>query len=310
MQRVLTVGLTLLVSVAAVGAEVPIPQDHARMEQRRRERLEWNRRTTVGAYDRVGTKDPRWDKPAREALDRAALMFSQDGDPQVGLDDVHQPAQAAVDAGCNDPMLVYIYNRSLTGPATYDQDENIRRARESARGLAASPYPAIRRAIALSIAGNAATSARNRDDASRKQAEGDLDAALALLPESAAHDDHGAFWEDGWYDVLFSLIREYRALGVDAPAAYERVDAGVARVPDLKPLRLHLRGDFWHSYGWEARTQAFAPFVPRGRLPEAGGSHSDCARPCSNRGSCRPISPGWPRVCSTSRRRPAVATAP
>ena len=55
------------------------------MEKRYRERLEWNRRTLEGAYEKVGKKDPRWDGPAREALDLAARLFSQQVDPR-GLD--------------------------------------------------------------------------------------------------------------------------------------------------------------------------------------------------------------------------------
>ena len=76
MRHRLVIGLTLLLSAAATGADKPIPQDHARMEQRARERLEWNRQTLQGAYDKVGKKDRRWDESAREALDLAARMFS------------------------------------------------------------------------------------------------------------------------------------------------------------------------------------------------------------------------------------------
>ena len=45
MRHRLVIGLTLLLSAAATGADKPIPQDHARMEQRALERLEWNRQT-------------------------------------------------------------------------------------------------------------------------------------------------------------------------------------------------------------------------------------------------------------------------
>ncbi len=42
-----------------------IPQDRAKTEKRERERMEWHFRTSVGAYDKVGKKDPRWDDLAQ-----------------------------------------------------------------------------------------------------------------------------------------------------------------------------------------------------------------------------------------------------
>jgi hypothetical protein len=67
-----------------------------------------------------------------------------------------------------------------------------------------------------------------------------------------------------WFKVGLDLIRGYRTLGVDALSAYERVDAKLASIPELKSLRLRVRGSFYMGYGWEARTKAFAPMVPRG----------------------------------------------
>ena len=51
------VAVSFFMAAAAIGAVKPIPQNVAKMEKHRRERLEWNRRTTAGAYDKVGTTD-------------------------------------------------------------------------------------------------------------------------------------------------------------------------------------------------------------------------------------------------------------
>ena len=56
MRSMLTIGLAFFMVAEAVGAEKPIPQDIVGMEKERRERLEWNIRTTQGAYDKVGKK--------------------------------------------------------------------------------------------------------------------------------------------------------------------------------------------------------------------------------------------------------------
>lgn len=290
MRRPLVVGLTLVISVAVilgvrawsrraipplaaatvapaedeVKAGPAIPQDVAAIEKRRHEQLAWNRRTLQGAYDRVGKKDPRWDEAARRTLDLAARMFSLEVDPQVTPAELDQAARAAVEAGCDDPMIAYLYARASIRANHPGPEEALRRAKVAAQGLAASRYPALRRAVAMEIYGGMVLS---REEADRKAAEGEYDAALALLEESVAIDERNEFWEASWLGTLKELTGGYRRLGVPAKAAYERVDAGLDRAGDgAKFLRLLYRGDFWLRHGWDARTEAFAPAVPAGGM--------------------------------------------
>ncbi len=86
----------------------------------------------------------------------------------------------------------------------------------------------------------------------------------ALLADGAKSDEHNGFWVDKWHDTLINVIKDYRQLGVAPEVAYERADAKLANIPELKEMRLMVRGTFWLHYGWEARTQAFAPHVPAG----------------------------------------------
>jgi hypothetical protein len=257
----LAVGLALLLSAAAVGVEKPIPQDYARMEQRARERLEWNRRTMQGAYDRVGKKDPRWDKPAREALDLAALMYSQQVNPLIWSADVHPSAKRAIEAGCDDPLILYVYARTSAGPYAPTPEEYRRRLQAAADAMAASDYPPQRRANALRYAAENDTWQNGVSPERRQTAERELDAILDLLPRSIAEDPRGVNWEDGWYDLLLAVIRMRRQLGEEARAAFDRVDARVAKVQGIEPLRLMVKGSFLHSWGWEARGTGFAPQV-------------------------------------------------
>jgi hypothetical protein len=270
MRHTLLIGLTLLVSAAAVGAETPIPQDTVRMEKRRRDRLEWNRRTLQGAYDKVGKKDPRWDESARKVLDLAARMFSNEVDPVVTQADISKPAKAAVDAGCDDPLIRYFYSRSPVGPNQLGVNDALRRSREVDKALAASRYPAIRRMAALKTGATYMLWFKDPSDEVKKEVEGNFDAALALLDESVATDERNEFWEERWFDSLMELIRGYRTLGIAAPAAYQRVDARLAKLPEVKVLRLLVRGQFWYHYGWEARTNAVAVAVPEGGFESFG----------------------------------------
>ncbi|QDV32437.1 hypothetical protein [Tautonia plasticadhaerens] len=241
-----------------------IPQDLDRMEQRRREKLEWNRRTVLGAYDEVGRKDPRWDESAREAMDLASRMFGLQVDPVVTLADLRRPARAALDAGCDDPMLAYLHTRTLVALDVVGPAELARLMIEAAEGLRASDYPACRRAVALELAGTQVVAASSLGGPPREQAGRYFDDALALMPESVRTDARTEHWRDLWFDTLRSLVTGYRALGLEPVEAYERVDAGLAGLPEAEALRLVVRGWFWFDYGWEARTNAFAPAVPAG----------------------------------------------
>ena len=115
------------------------------------------------------------------------------------------------------------------------------------------------------MAGTYALSGKDPSEASRKEAERDFDAALALLPESVANDERNEFWEDRWFETLNELIRGYRKLGVDAAGGLRAGRCRAGQGPRAEgPPAAQFRGDFWYDYGWEARTTAFAPAVPAG----------------------------------------------
>ena len=259
MRRFMAMGLLVLTTGLAVGADRPIPQDAQRMGLRSRERLAWNRRTVGEAYDRVGKKDPRWDEPAREALDVAARMFAQQGDPPVMLADVQKPAKRAVEAGCDDPMILYLYARSSGGAKPEEYRERIERAADA---MTASGYPPIRRATALLIAADNKTNQKDATLKDREEVGRDVEAALDLLPRSVAEDPRGFDWEDAW-DRLLKVARAdagWAAEG-DVKAGFDRVDARLAKIRGVDALRLATKGDFYIGWAWDARTAAIAPLV-------------------------------------------------
>jgi hypothetical protein len=237
-----------------------IPQDIASIEKRRAERLRWNLDTLVGAYEKVGKKNPKWDQQARAALDLSARMFSFQIDPSVYWVDIAKPARAAIDAGCDDPLVHFFYARSQP----LSDGDLIRQYRVAAKAFVTSRYPAFRRAMGLMISLPDERKTGPEGDAYKKESRAAFDAALALLPESVATDQRNEFWDARWHDTCKKLISSNRWLGMSGPAAYEKVDAQLAKIPKLKAFRLRFRGWFWFAYGWEARTHAFAPNVPPG----------------------------------------------
>ena len=107
-----------------------------------------------GRTKKVGSKDPKWDEKAREAFDLAARAFSKQVDPVVSPADFHVPAKAAVDAGCDDPLLIYLFHRSALGKEYPGQEESTRRMKAAAKALSTSRYPVFRRATRLELAGS------------------------------------------------------------------------------------------------------------------------------------------------------------
>ncbi len=72
-------------------------------------RLDWNLKTTVGDYDRVGSRNPNWDRPAREALTLFAEMRSHKRMADELLDKrMLVLLGEAMNAGCDDPMVKYL----------------------------------------------------------------------------------------------------------------------------------------------------------------------------------------------------------
>ncbi len=268
MRRLLALSLALVVVQIADAAEKPIPQDKAKIEKNRRDCVEWNRQTIRVAYEKVGKRNPRWDKLALDALDVAVRFYSKQTDPEPSTRDLYNTAKAAVDAGCDDPYIVYQFVGNMRFNSLAEELEINRRMAEATKTLAASKYPAFRRAIAHRRAGGYISNSPGMDDANRKEVESHLDAALVLLAESIVNDERNLFWEDIWFEKGRELIRLYRKIGKTPEAAVERVHAEFQKHPETKVLALQTKGAFWFNYGWEMRSAAFAPNVPidRARL--------------------------------------------
>jgi hypothetical protein len=241
--------------------EKPIPQNSERQQQRFRDMLEWNRRTLVGAYDAAGKKDPRWDKPAREALELAARNFSHALEPEVTDGEVYAAAKRAVDAGCDDGLILYLYARTARKANDPGPQESARRHVTAADALGRSAYPPFRRAVAYARAGGVLSGRKDATPDTRREAERLFDAALALLPESADKDERCTDLENRWSEWPNELIEGYRELGADYPTAFARVDAVLAKVPALKATRLRTQGYYLVHYAWQARGSGVADTV-------------------------------------------------
>jgi hypothetical protein len=108
-------------------------------------RLDWNLKTTVAVYENTADTDPSWDKPVTQALTEFARTRAQVTDSyEPWAEIITTNCDAAVKAGCDDPMVRYLYIRyclsqTNTPKAFLDAFEEVQ------SNMQQSPYPPIRK---------------------------------------------------------------------------------------------------------------------------------------------------------------------
>jgi len=121
------------------------------------DRLEWNRRTLVNAYNEVGERNPRWDESARDALDAfAQVRCGPDTNATARL---KTSLERAREAGCTDPLIRYLNLRFAYGDASDANANGAEAYRDIGDALMHSGYPDIRKSYAAIRAAQAWKSA-------------------------------------------------------------------------------------------------------------------------------------------------------
>ncbi len=217
-------GLDDTPDVVAVVDTPPIPQDPERRRQNDEDLLDWNRRTVVGAYERAGKKDPRWDGLARDALEALARHWSRVTGPVVTSEQVHALVVKAMDAGCDDPMVSYAFARTSNGANYPGVDSIIERHVTAAAALEDSEYPAFRRANALIAAGDMVSTGEGATPERIQEGERFYERVLELIPLSVADDEHHPRTMEAWYDLASQVTYSLGRITGDLPGSFERVE--------------------------------------------------------------------------------------
>jgi len=116
------------------------------------QRLAWNLQTTVEAYDKIGVKNAHWDESARKCLaefarTRCAIIPSDEPAAEI----ISTNVAAAVDAGCTDPMVNYLFIK-FAMPQTSGKEAFAKRFYAVFQQMNASAYPPIRKFYATARA--------------------------------------------------------------------------------------------------------------------------------------------------------------
>jgi hypothetical protein len=106
-------------------------------------------KTTVGAYDSGGLKNPKWDADARRSLETFARMLAwTNGSPSGLIADLKTYLSRLSDLKCDDPMIRYL-NLRYAQPESRSPVENSTAMAEVAAALQKSQYPDIRKFYAF-----------------------------------------------------------------------------------------------------------------------------------------------------------------
>lgn len=108
-------------------------------------RLKWNLETTVRNYEEHGKHDSKWDAAAKEALTLFAQWRAGDSNDSSLVEKIAAQSKAAVDAGCKDAMVLYLYARFVVNQPGHTQEEIVRAHQKATAKLKDSEYPPLRR---------------------------------------------------------------------------------------------------------------------------------------------------------------------
>jgi hypothetical protein len=108
-------------------------------------RLDWNIKTLVTAYQNIGNTDSKWDEPAVRALTEFARTRARVADLYEPVGEIITTnCAAAIDAGCDDPMVRYLYIKycmsQTNSPKAFSDAFN-----DVESKMQQSQYPAIRK---------------------------------------------------------------------------------------------------------------------------------------------------------------------
>lgn len=232
------------------GKPLPADQSTALAEQDAARQNAWFERNVIQAYRKVGHRSPKWDDAAETFLRESAPSFLQLA-PE-GTQDLRARAKVALDAGCDDPAVLFFAARAIAA-----QDTRSRVASElferAVAGMRDTAYP---RAIARLVAAGLRSDYERRDEGTGKRASLDP-VELRWFKESLT---------DGSYEPDDDVVVATQFISGRGSWFFSRNQAAVTSAVEAAPwvdpwVRLLLKGDRQISEAWNSRGTKYASKV-------------------------------------------------
>lgn len=224
--------------------------------------LEWSLSTSVGDYEKHGRKNVKWDRFAKEALtEYARITAGVKGDEQNRYEMVGHYAQRAVEAGCDDPLIKYVYCRYALSMKGEGSTELANAYRAAAEGLWSSDYSPIRKFYAT-LRTAEVMYGWGRDTNTWPQVFHFRKTAAGFL-RSALNDKSMPIAEV--YDASHALLRTVDRHDLGLEITYEQMNKPLFENWPNAAVSYLLKAEFYISYAWCARGGGYANTVTEDR---------------------------------------------
>jgi hypothetical protein len=245
-----------------IAREKPRVQARLRIAKEQKEIWDWNAKDALEQYGKAGTKDPKWDAAARKGIELfvTPVMYRQGQDPRTAL-------EQAINAGCEDPLILYLEARVLSEHGVDDPDRLDRLYHMAVDGMEKSQYSPMRKLYTINrysqfkrqlLLGNRAKGgAITQDDL---QLLAHLDQTAMQNWEKMAQDGHvPVSWMAESGEMLLDNLKGWTTGDRNIPFTAMFNDLQKAKVDQGRLLAF--KGRFLVRYAWDARGGGFANTV-------------------------------------------------
>jgi tetratricopeptide (TPR) repeat protein len=232
----------------ALTESLPTVRYRARRLKLSEEVRAYERRSLLDGYQRSGAKDPRWDGLVKDAI----TLFSAASDERVPPEQVAAAFNKAIDAGCTDPLVQFLYARAEWAAGPADRDALLTRQRQATLSLPNTKY-------AAEFSWRAAVRYLEQ---SRSADQEVIAIALEALPKALAETGRPNRDVADFIDVMHTAV----ARGSSEEQAFEQIYPVYARSrPPTDPGPHLYKGRRYITWAWEARGSGWANTVaPQG----------------------------------------------
>jgi hypothetical protein len=222
------------------------------------DRLAWHTKTLMKGYDTVGRHDAKWDASVHDLLSRyVAIRVQATGTVDTNaLAAIGLSVQEAVNAGCDDPLIRYLYCRFAPEHAAKPFVERREEFRSAAQALESSGYSPYLKFYAND---RAAVVMWQQYDPTVWQEVVQLRRA-AMSDIMYALGDKSMPVEEVW-DAVELLIQTVSDNSKELPDAWNQIQGPLFQNWPDAAVSYMIQGQFYYQFAWKARGNATADKV-------------------------------------------------